>query len=61
MKLQITSELTGNEILDIFIQQLKQNNIDAQASDIKILIQSKDKVVELTPDRLSLSYTKTQV
>lgn len=61
MKLQITSELNGQELIDIFLQQLKASNVDAAPGDIQILIQSKEKEINLTPDRIKLSYTKIQV
>jgi len=61
MKLNVSAELNGSELIALFLAQLKQNNIDAVASDIKILVQSKDKEVDLTPDRVRLSYGKTQV
>jgi hypothetical protein len=61
MKLNVSAELNGNELITLFLNQLKQSNIEALPADIKILVVSKDKTVELTPDRISLSYSKTQV
>lgn len=62
MKLQVQAEWNGNELITAFLAQLKQNNIEAQVSEIKILVKSKDdKEVNLSPDRICLSYSKTQV
>lgn len=61
MKINVSAEWNGSEILEAFLNQLKSNNIDANPNDIQILIQSKDKEINLTPDRIKLSYIKTQV
>jgi len=61
MKLQVSAELNGNELITLFLNQLKQNNIEAEPNDIKIIVVSKEKEVDITPDRLRLSYSKTQV
>ena len=61
MKLNVSAEINGNELITLFLAQLKSNNIDAEPGDIKILVQSKEKEVELTPDRIRVSYSKTQV
>jgi hypothetical protein len=62
MKLQVNAEWNGNELISAFLAQLKQNNIDALPTEVKILVKSKDdKEINLSPDRICLSYTKTQV
>jgi hypothetical protein len=61
MKLNISAELNGNELISLFLSQLKQGSIEAAPSEVKILVQTKDKEVELSPDRLRLFYSKTQV
>lgn len=61
MKLNIEATLNGNEIIGTFLEQLKNNNLDVSASDIKILVLSKEKEVEITPDRIRLVYQQTKV
>lgn len=61
MKIKIESEMSGAEIIELFINQLKQNGLDPDPKDIMINVQSKDKVIQLTPDRINLSYSKVQV
>lgn len=57
--MKITAELNGNEILDLFIKQLKSNGIDAEPSQVNIVIKSKEnKEVVVTPDRLCITFNK---
>lgn len=59
MKIQVNVELTGQEILNLFIQEAKKSNLDLDTNKIKILFKNKDgKDVELSHDRLSIVYNQ---
>ncbi len=60
MKVQIKAEINAHEIIESFLKQLKDNNIQAEPGDIKILVLSKDgKEVDITPDRLRVAFEKS--
>lgn len=62
MKIQVNSEINGNELIAFFLSELKKSNIDGVPEDIKILVKSKDdKEVDIAPSRIRLSYNKTQI
>lgn len=60
MKINVNAELSGEEIVQLFIKQAKESNLDIIPNNVKILIKSKDnKDVEISSDRLKVVYSNT--
>lgn len=58
MKIKINAELTGQEILDLFINQLKENKIDPDLTKIKIFVTNKNgQEVVLDADKIKVTYS----
>lgn len=58
MKLSINAELTGQELVDLFIKQLNENKIEPHLEKIKFVITKKDgSPVEMDADKIKLIYS----
>lgn len=58
MKINVNAELNGNELIEFFLKQSKENNLSIEPNQVKIFVKSKDnKEVEISPDRLRLAYS----
>ncbi len=64
MKIKINVELEGNEIIQYFLDKLKENNItpawkegNSLPSGVKLLVTNKDnKEIEISPEKIKVVY-----
>ena len=61
MKLNISAELNGHEIIESFIKNLKDNNLSPDVGQIKIFVLNKaGQEVEVMPDKVVVKYNENK-
>lgn len=59
MKLNISAEIDGPEIVENFVAKLKESDINTTAASIKLQIQNKaGEFVDFPPEKLKLTFVK---
>ena len=61
MKLNISAEINGHEIIESFIKNLKDNNLSPDVGQIKVFVLNKaGQEVEVTPDKIVVKYNENK-
>lgn len=62
MKININAEINGHEIINNFIKELKDKNINPSPESIKIFVLNKqNQEVEIGPEKLVVKFEDKQV
>lgn len=58
MKLSITAEISGEEIVQGFVKDLKENQIDASIGSVKVIVLNKNgEPVEVAAEKIKLIFS----
>jgi hypothetical protein len=60
MKIKVNAILSGEEIIQNFLKQLKENNIDPDMANVQLLVYSENKKqdIEIKPENLKIIFNK---